>query len=96
MRLTQGSPPGLTLKAVRDVRKPYLMRRPRSGYGPEGGRFTDSTDDSGPVNPGNGVEGKILKTRREPWISRYRRRGMGSRGREVMVTARRSRDRVVR
>jgi len=63
VRLTQGSPPDLTLKAVRNVRKPIPIRRPRSGKGPEGGRFTDSTEDSGPVKPGNGVEDKTLMIR---------------------------------
>ena len=64
VRLTQGSPPDLTLKAVRDVRKPIPMRRTRSGKGSEGGRFTDSTDDLGPVKPGNSAEDKTLTTRK--------------------------------
>ena len=63
VRLTQGSPPDLTLRAAGDVRKPDPIRRTRRGLGAEGGRFTSSTDDSGPVKPGNGVEGKTLTTR---------------------------------
>jgi len=62
--------------------------------GSEGGRSADTTDDSGPVKPGNGVEEKILMTRKEAWMSQQRRWGMGSRGREVMVTPMRSRHRV--
>jgi hypothetical protein len=64
VRLTQGSPPGLTLKAAIDVKKPIPIRRTRSGEGSEGGRFTDSTDDLGPEKPGNRVEGKTLTTRK--------------------------------
>ena len=37
-------------------------RRTRSGKGAEGGRFADSTDDSGPEKPGNRVEGKTPTT----------------------------------
>ena len=37
-------------------------RRPRSGEGAEGGRFTDSTNDSEPMKPGNSVEDKTLTT----------------------------------
>ena len=53
-----------------------------------------STDDSGPMKPGNSVEDKILTTRKEAWMSQYRHWGMGSRGREAMVTPLRSRVRV--
>ena len=35
---------------------------PKRG-GAEGGRFTDSTEDSGPMKPGNSVEDKTLTTR---------------------------------
>jgi hypothetical protein len=38
-------------------------RRTRSGEGPEGGRFTGSTEDSGPMKPSNSVEGKTLTIR---------------------------------
>jgi len=96
LRLTRGSPPDLTLKAVRNVRKPIPIRRPRSGKGPEGGRLTDSAEGSGPVKPGNGLEDKTPTTRKEAWMSGLRRWGMRSRGREVMVTAMRSRNRVAR
>ena len=41
-------------------------RRTQSGEGAEGGRSTDSTDDSEPVKPGNSVEGKTLTTRKIP------------------------------
>jgi hypothetical protein len=68
-RLTQGSPPALTpSKAAGGVRKPKPTRRPPSGQGAEGGRSTGSTEDSGPMKPGNSGEGKTLTTRkgREP------------------------------
>jgi hypothetical protein len=52
------------LKAAIDVRKPIPIRRTRSGEGLEGGRSTGITDDSGPMKPGNGVEEKILTTRK--------------------------------
>jgi len=37
-------------------------RRTRSGEGAKGGRFTGSTDDSGPMKPGNSGEDKTLTT----------------------------------
>jgi len=46
------------------------------------------------VKPGNGVEEKTLTTRKEAWMDQQRRWGMGSRGREVMVTPMRSRHSV--
>ena len=64
MRLTQGSPPDLTLKAARNVKKTKPIRRTRNGEGSEGGRSTGSTDDSEPMKPGNGVEDKTLRTRK--------------------------------
>ena len=39
-------------------------RRARSGEGPEGGIFTGSTEDSGPMKPGNRVEEKTLTIRK--------------------------------
>jgi hypothetical protein len=47
------------------------------------------------MKPGNGVEDKILTTRKknETWMFQYRRWSMGSRGREVIVTAMWSRHR---
>ena len=93
VRLTQGSPPDLTLKAAINVRKPNPTKEIPKRVG-EGGRFMDSTDDSGPVKPGNGVEEKTLTTRKEAWMYQQRRWGMGSRGREVMVTPMRSRHSV--
>jgi hypothetical protein len=33
--------------------------------GTEGGRFTGSTDEAGPMKPGNSVEDKTLKTRQK-------------------------------
>ncbi len=37
------------------------IRRTRNGESAEGGRSTGSTDDTGPVKPGNRVEGKTLE-----------------------------------
>ena len=42
--------------------KPNRIGEPEAGQGTEGGTFTDSTDDSGPMKPGNRVEGKTLTT----------------------------------
>ena len=44
-------------------------RRPRSEKRTEGGRFTDSTNDSGPRKPGNSVEEKTLTIRKRKTIS---------------------------
>ena len=42
--------------------RPYEENPKREGT--EGGRFTRSTGDSGPVKPGNSVEGKTPTTRK--------------------------------
>ena len=42
--------------------KPNRIGEPEAGQGTEGGRFTDSTDDSGSMKPGNRVEDKTLTT----------------------------------
>ena len=42
--------------------KPNRIGEPEAGQGTEGGRFTDSTEDSGPMKPGNRVEDKTLTT----------------------------------
>ena len=42
--------------------KPNRIGEPEAGQGTEGGRFTDSTEDSGPIKPGNRVEDKTLTT----------------------------------
>jgi hypothetical protein len=44
--------------------KPNRIGEPEAGQGTEGGRFTDSTEDSGPMKPGNSVEDKTLTTRK--------------------------------
>ncbi len=62
MRLTQGNPPDLALRAAIDAIKPSRTGELRSGEGSEGGRFTGSTYDSGPKKPGNSVEDKTLTT----------------------------------
>lgn len=41
--------------------KPNRRGDPEAGQGAEGGRFTDSTDDSGPKKPGNRMEDKTLR-----------------------------------
>jgi hypothetical protein len=62
MRLTQGSPPALVPRLSSGIIKPNRRGEPEAGQGVEGGRFTDSTDDLGPMKPGNRVEDKILRT----------------------------------
>lgn len=47
--------------------KPNRIGEPEAGQGTEGGRFTGSTDDSGPMKPGNSVEDKTL-TIRKLWV----------------------------
>jgi len=64
VRLTQGSPPGLMTKDCHRHYKTKPTRGTRSGEGSEGGRSTGSTDDSGPMKPGNTVEEKTLTTRK--------------------------------
>jgi hypothetical protein len=49
---------------AKDIIKPNRIGEPEAGQGTEGGRFTDSTDDSGPMKPGNSVEGKTLTIRK--------------------------------
>ncbi len=60
MRLTQGSLPVLVPMVAIGTIKPNRIGEPEAGQGTEGGRFTDSTDDSGPMKPGNRVEDKTL------------------------------------
>ena len=64
MRLTQGSLPVLISIVATGIIKPTRIGEPEAGQGTEGGRFTGSTDDSGPLKPGNRVEGKTLTTRK--------------------------------
>jgi hypothetical protein len=47
---------------AKDIIKPNRIGEPEAGQGTEGGRFTDSTEDSGPMKPGNRVEDKTLTT----------------------------------
>jgi hypothetical protein len=47
---------------AKDIIKPNRIGEPEAGQGTEGGRFTDSTEDSGPMKPGNSVEDKTLTT----------------------------------
>ncbi len=42
--------------------KPTRRGEPEAGQGTEGGRFTGSTGDSGPMKPGNRAEDKTLMT----------------------------------
>lgn len=54
----------LGFQVVRDLIKPNREGDPEAGLGTEGGRSTSSTEDSGPMTPGNRAEDKTLKTRR--------------------------------
>ena len=49
---------------VKDIIKPNRIGEPEAGQGTEGGRFTGSTDNSGPMKPGNSVEDKTLTIRK--------------------------------
>jgi hypothetical protein len=40
--------------------EPNRIGEPEAGQGTEGGRFTDSTEDLGPMKPGNRAEDKTL------------------------------------
>ncbi len=51
----------MALKVAVGAIKQNRLRKPEAVRG-RGGRSTNSTDDSGPVKPGNRVEGKTLKT----------------------------------
>ncbi len=62
VRLTQGSLPVLVSIVAKGIIKPNRIGEPEAGQGTEGGRFTDSTEDSGPMKPGNRVEDKTLTT----------------------------------
>ncbi len=52
---------------AKGIIKPNRIGEPEAGQGTEGGRFTGSTDDSGPMKPGNSVEDKTL-TIRKLWV----------------------------
>ena len=52
----------LVLIIAKGTIKPNRIGEPEAGQGTEGGRFTDSTEDSGPMKPGNRVEDKTLTT----------------------------------
>jgi len=53
------------IPVVGDLIKPNREGDPEAGLGAEGGRSTGSTDDSGPMKPGDSVEGKTLTTRKD-------------------------------
>jgi hypothetical protein len=57
-----GKPSCTGAAAAGDTIKPNRRGEPEAGQGAKGGRFADTTDDSGPVKPGNRVEDKTLKT----------------------------------
>ena len=52
----------LVLIVAEGIIKPNRIGEPEAVQGTEGGRFTDRTDDSGPMKPGNRVEDKTLTT----------------------------------
>ena len=59
-----GKPSCTGIGSCQRYHKTEPRRRPQSGAGAEGGRFTGSTEESGPMKPGNSVEGKTLRTRK--------------------------------
>ena len=60
MRRTQGSLPVPVSNVAIGIIKPNRTGEPETGQGTEGGGFTDSTDNSEPMKPGNRVEDKTL------------------------------------
>jgi hypothetical protein len=62
VRLTQGSLPVLVSIVAKGIIKPNRIGEPEAGQGTEGGRFTGSTDDSGPMKLVNRAEDKTLTT----------------------------------
>ena len=52
----------LVSNVAKDIIKPNRIGEPEAGQGTEGGRFTDSTEDSGPMKPGDSGEDKTLTT----------------------------------
>ena len=58
-------------KGAKDFIKPNREGEPEAGQGAKGDRFTGSTEDSGPMKPGNRAEDKTLTTGR-----RKRREGI--------------------
>jgi len=59
-----GKPSCNGAESCRKHHKTKPIRRTRNGEGAKGGRFTGSTDDTGPMKPGNRVEGKSLEIRK--------------------------------
>jgi hypothetical protein len=59
-----GKPSCAGIDVAKGTIKPNRIGEPEAGQGTEGGRFTDSTKDSGPMKPGNSVEGKTLTIRK--------------------------------
>ena len=55
-----GKPSCPVVKGCRRRQKTESTRRALKRGGTEGGRFTGSTNDSGPMKPGNSVEEKTL------------------------------------
>jgi hypothetical protein len=52
-------------EVAEDPIKPNREGEPEAGMGTEGGRFARSTEESGPMKPGNRAEDKTLRTRKE-------------------------------
>ena len=59
------------LGVAKDPIKPNREGDPEVGQGAEGGRFAGSTEDSGPMKPGNSVEDKTLTTGRKKKTGRF-------------------------
>jgi hypothetical protein len=57
-----GKPSCAGTDGCKGIIKPNRIGEPEAGQGTEGGRFTGSTNDSGPMKPGNRVEDKTLMT----------------------------------
>lgn len=57
-----GKPSCTGVEGCYDAIKPNREGDPEAGQGAKGGRSAESTEDSGPMKPGNSVEDKTLKT----------------------------------
>ena len=58
---TRGSLPVLVSNVAKGIIKPNRIGEPEAGQGTEGGRFTDSTEEPGPMKLGNPPKAERVK-----------------------------------
>lgn len=85
-RLTPGSAPALASDTTKGAIKPSRERITLSGKGAERGRSADSTEDSGPMKPGNRAEDKTPTTEDTTRARGRAGRRAESRGRQARMT----------